>query len=83
MDVETLVEELETKFPMHGVMYVLGILYPQYWLQAYCETFFTKHLAVIKIVFYSSKTQMLDGVKTFVHEVLNANTLIDSKVCSS
>jgi hypothetical protein len=26
---------------------------------------------------------MLDGVKTFVHEVLNANTLIDSKVCSS
>jgi hypothetical protein len=53
---KTLVEELETKFPTHGVMYALGIVYPQYWLQAYCETFFTKHLVVIKTTLYSSKT---------------------------
>jgi hypothetical protein len=81
--VETSVEELETRFPTHGVMYALGIVYPQYWLQAYCETFFTKHLAIIKTTFYSSKTQLLDGVETFVHEILNASTLIDNKACSS
>jgi hypothetical protein len=28
-----------------------------------------------KITFCSNKTQLLDGVETFVHEVLNANDL--------
>jgi hypothetical protein len=26
---------------------------------------------------------LLDGVETFVHEILNASTLIDNKACSS
>jgi hypothetical protein len=30
--VETLIQELETRFLAHGVMDVLGITYPQYWL---------------------------------------------------
>jgi hypothetical protein len=53
----------------------LGIVYPQYWLQADYETSFPKHLVVIKIVFFSNKTLLLDGVETFVPKVLNASDL--------
>ncbi len=72
---ETLIQKLKTRFPTHGVMDVLEIVYPQYWLQAYCETTFSKHLVIIKTTFCSSKTHLLDGVETFVLEVLNANDL--------
>ncbi len=72
---ETLIQELETRFLAHGVMDALGIVYPQYWLQVNYETSFLKHFVVIKIIFCFNKTQLLDGVKTFVHEVLNANDL--------
>jgi hypothetical protein len=73
--VKTLIQELEIGFLAHGVMDALGIVYPQYWLQVDYETSFLKHLAMIKITFCSNKTQLLDGVETFVHEVLNANDL--------
>jgi len=53
---KTLIQELETRFLAHGVMDVLGIVYPQYWLQGDCETSFPKHLAIIKTIFCSSKT---------------------------
>ncbi len=72
---EPLVQELETRFLAHGVMDALGIMYPQYWLHVDYETSFPKHLVVIKITFYSSKTQLLDGVETFVPKVLNASDL--------
>jgi carbamoylphosphate synthase large subunit len=29
---KNLVKKLETKFPTHGVMDVIGIMYPQYWI---------------------------------------------------
>jgi hypothetical protein len=53
---ETLIQELETRFLAHGVMDAFGIVYPQYWLQADCETFFPKHLIVMKTTFCSNKT---------------------------
>jgi len=56
--VETLIQELETRFLAHGVIDVFGILYSQYWLQLDCEASFPKHLKVIKTTFYSSKTQL-------------------------
>jgi hypothetical protein len=48
---ETLIQKLETRFVAHGVMDVLGIVYPQYCLQVDCDTSFLKHLVVIKISF--------------------------------
>jgi hypothetical protein len=73
--VETLIQELETRFLAHGVKDVFGISYPQYWLQPDCEASFPKHLEVIKTTFYSSKTQLMNGVETFVYEVFNVNDL--------
>jgi hypothetical protein len=61
-------------FLAHGVMDVLGIVYPQYWSQLDCEMSFPKHLQVIKATFCSS-TQFVDGVETFAFEVLNTNDL--------
>jgi hypothetical protein len=58
-------------FLAHGVMDALGIVYPQYWSQLDCEMSFPKHLQVIKATFCSSKIQFVDGVETFVFEVLN------------
>jgi hypothetical protein len=70
-----LIQELETRFPTHGVMDILGIVYPLYWLQLDCEASFPKHLEIIKTIFYFGKTQLLDGVETFVFEVFNTNDL--------
>jgi hypothetical protein len=53
---KTLIQELETRFLTHGVMDVLGIMYPQHWLLANCETIYPKHLVVIKTTFYFNKT---------------------------
>jgi hypothetical protein len=41
---KALVLELEIKFSTHGVMDVLGIVYPQYWTQPKCDATFFKHL---------------------------------------
>jgi hypothetical protein len=54
--IKTLIQKLEIRFLAHGVTNVLGIVYPQYWLQENYETSFPKHLAIIKITFYFSKT---------------------------
>jgi hypothetical protein len=62
-------------FLAHGVMDALGIVHPQYWTQLDREMSFPKHLHVIKTTFCSSKTQFVDGVETFVFEVLNTNDL--------
>jgi hypothetical protein len=56
-------------------MDALGIVYTQYWLQVECVTSFPKHLVLIKKNLCSNKTQLLDGVETFVLEVLNASDL--------
>ncbi len=62
-------------FLAHGVMNVLGIVFPQSWSQLDCEMSFPKHFQVIKATFYSNKTQFVDAVETFVFEVLNTNDL--------
>jgi hypothetical protein len=72
---KNLVKKLETKFPTHGVMDVIGIMYPMYWLQPNHEASFPKHLEVIKMAFYYGKTQLLDGVENFGSKVLNVNDL--------
>jgi hypothetical protein len=38
--------ELKIRFPTHGVMNALEIVYPQYWLQQDCDAFFANHLQV-------------------------------------
>ncbi len=70
-----MIQELETRFRTHGVMDALGIVYTQYRLQVECVTSFPKHLVVIKTTLCSNKTQLLDGVETFVLEVLNTSHL--------
>jgi hypothetical protein len=70
---KNLVQKLETKFPTHGVMDVLKIMYPQYWLEPNQGASFPKHLKVIKMAFYYGKTQLLDGVENFGFKVLDFN----------
>ncbi len=41
---ENLMKELEIRFPAHGVMNALGIVYFQYWLQLDCDASFPNHL---------------------------------------
>jgi hypothetical protein len=46
---------LEIRFPTHGVMNALEIVYPQYWLQPYCDASFANLLQVFKTTFYYGK----------------------------
>ncbi len=39
-----LMKVLEIRFPTHGVMNALGIVYPQYWLQPDCDASFANLL---------------------------------------
>jgi hypothetical protein len=57
----------------HGVMDVLGIVYPQYWMQSEYDVTFVKHLQVIKLTFYSGKTHKVDDQDMMVGELLNAS----------
>jgi hypothetical protein len=45
---DLLVIKLERRFPNHELKNVLGIIYPQYWLQLDCESTFVDHLSLIK-----------------------------------
>jgi hypothetical protein len=68
-----IMKELEIKFPAHGVMYVLGIVYPQYWLQLYYDASSANHLQVLKTIFCCGKTMWkVDEQKVQVQELLNA-----------
>lgn len=49
---QTLLDEMRAWVPAHSVTDVLGIVYPQYWLQGQsAEVSFRKHLDVIKDYF--------------------------------
>ncbi len=64
--------ELEIKFPTHSVMNVLGIVYPQYWLQLDYDASFANHIQVLKVAFYYGKTlRKVDEQKVQVQEILN------------
>jgi hypothetical protein len=74
-EVENLME-LEIKFPTHGVMNVLGIVYPQYWLQLDYDASFPNHLQVFKVVFYYGKTVCkVDKQKVQMQQLLNVTNL--------
>jgi len=47
-DVASLIEKLDAQFPKQTVPNAMGIVYPQYWLQAYANTTFPKHSEVLK-----------------------------------
>jgi len=65
--------ELKIKFPTHGVMNALEIVYPQYWLQQDCDAFFANHLQVFKIAFCCGKTiRKVDEQKVQMHKLLYA-----------
>lgn len=68
-----LVTKLEQRFPNHGLMNALGIIYPQYWLQLDCESTFAIHLSVIKQHYYTPK--QLDASNSWVYESLSRDTL--------
>jgi hypothetical protein len=43
-----LIEELDARFSKQTILNAKGINYPQYWLHAYVDTIFPKHLEVLK-----------------------------------
>jgi hypothetical protein len=78
-----LIQELETRFLAHGVMDVFGIVYPQYWLQPYCEASFPEHLEVIKKNSTLAKPNYWMGWKPSCMRSSMLVTLIANKACSS
>ncbi len=65
--------ELKIRFPTHGVMNVLGIVYPQYWLQQDYDAFFGNRLQVLKIAFCCGKTICkVDEQEVQMHKLLYA-----------
>jgi hypothetical protein len=70
---KVLIQDLEIRFPTHGVMNVLGILYPQFWVQLECDATFVKHLQVIKLVFCLGKTHKVDNQDMMVGELFNVS----------
>jgi hypothetical protein len=49
---ELLIAELTRRFPDCEIMEALGIVFPQYWLQAHCDKLFPHHLVIIKQWYY-------------------------------
>ncbi len=65
--------EVKIRFPIHGVMNALRIVYPQYWLQQDCDAFFANHLQVFKIAFCCGKTiRKVDEQEVQMHKLLYA-----------
>jgi len=44
----SLIEELDIRFPKQSVLDAIGVVYPQYWLQANVDNTFLQHLEVLK-----------------------------------
>jgi hypothetical protein len=53
--------ELEWTFLDHDLMNILGIIYPQYWLQLDCESTFVDHSALIKHHYCTTKKVGTNG----------------------
>jgi hypothetical protein len=70
---KVLVQDLEIRFLAHGVMNVLGIVYPQFRVQSECDATFVKHLQVITLVFCLGKTHKVDNQDMMVGELLNVS----------
>jgi hypothetical protein len=74
-----LISELSKRFPSCDLMDALGIVFPQFWLQANCDALFPLHLKTLKAHFYELRSVISgsekDGVSTQVSEPLDAQTL--------
>jgi hypothetical protein len=64
---QSLIDELDSRFPSHEVLDAFGILYPQYWVQEGTEDSFPHHHAVLKKQYSHRQTTIgKDGDFTFV-----------------
>jgi hypothetical protein len=45
---EMLIQELERHFPHSDIMEAMGVVFPQYWLNAKCDELFPVHMQVIR-----------------------------------
>ena len=75
-----LIKELADRFPAAPLMDALGMIYPQYWLDADCEANFKRHLVVVKEHYgynkkFSKKTKDVLEVVREVDPVLSPATL--------
>jgi hypothetical protein len=59
-----LVAELSSRFPSTDLMDALGIIYPQYWLDAETEQNFTRHLSIIKTTYGYPKKMNRKAITT-------------------
>jgi hypothetical protein len=76
---EMLISELSKRFPSCDLMDALGIIFPQFWLQANCDAIFLLYLKTLKAHFYELRSVISrsekDEVSTQVFEPLDARTL--------
>jgi hypothetical protein len=56
-----LIEELDAQFLEYTILDAMGIVCPQYWLQAYAYMIFPRHLEVLKDFYGSKRTY---GIQT-------------------
>ena len=63
--------ELEVRFPTMDVLDVLGVIYPQYWLQGDGEASFCKHLTVIKEFYGKPRSIVHNGVRIVAPPILD------------
>jgi len=78
-----LVLELEWRFLDHELINVLGIIYPQYWLQLGCESTFVDHFALIKQHCCTTKKVSTNGkwvLEPFSGDVLDLHSFLDCGV---
>jgi hypothetical protein len=68
---DCLIVKLQMKFPTHGIMDSLGVVYSHYCLQFYVEKNVQKHLDVIKAIFCHPKK--LGNSDIWVFEVLSTS----------
>jgi hypothetical protein len=74
---DLLVTKLKQRFPIHELMNVFGIIYPQYWLQPNHESTFVDHLSIIKRHYYISQKLGVDRrwvSKALSKEILDLQT---------
>lgn len=72
---DQVVEEVRSRFPAHGLMDALGMVYPQYWKNGDPQALFRKHLDVIKAHFGESRSIGTGDDKILVPALLDARKL--------
>jgi hypothetical protein len=73
--VKGLICELDTKFPTHAIMDVLGIVYSQYWLQPNVNVSFRNIWRFLKLHFIVARLPPWMDKRYQVLELFNAGDL--------